>query len=124
MLTQQSIFKTIVCYHRPRASRQLLILFCTRFFSLMCNGQCFCPLPSCSSSLTTQIHNSAHLYILCKYSIDLYLKSCQKYTRKFTCLTHCISGISLQCKMELGKYLHFSSQIASVTQRLKTENYR
>lgn len=90
----------------------------------MCSGHCSCPLASCSSSLTTQMNNSANLYVICKYSIDLYLSSCQKYSRKFTCLTHCINGISLQSKRVLGKYLHFFFQIASVIQRLKPQNYR
>lgn len=64
----------------------------------MCNGHCPCPLAFCSSSLTIQINNSANLYVICIYFIDIYHNSCQNYTRKFTCLTHCISGISLQSK--------------------------
>lgn len=89
----------------------------------MCSGHCSCPLASCSSSLT-QINNSDNLYVICKYSTDLYLNSCQKHIRKLTCLTHCINGIGLQSKRILGKYLHFFSQIESLTQRLKPQNYR
>lgn len=73
----------------------------------MCNGHCSCPLAFCSSSLTIQINNSANLYVICIYFIDIYRNSCQKYTRKFTCLTHCISSISLQRERVLGKYLQF-----------------
>lgn len=101
---------------------QLSVLFFNGFFSLTCNGHCSCPLALCSSSLTIQINNSANLYVICTYSRDLDHDSCQKYTRKLTCLTHCISGINLKSERVLGKYLHFFSLTASLTQRVKKPN--